>query len=155
MGRAPPCSYRSNVSAAPSSQSEGIAMMRSLLLAAAILGAASATAAAQDASKGEHVFNMCRPCHDIGPDAANKLGPELNSLDGRRAGSVADYPYSDANKKSGIVWNEATFKQYIQNPAAMVPGTKMFFTGITNKQEIDDLWAYVSQFDADGQIKKK
>lgn len=129
--------------------------MRTLLTAAAIIAAATATAVAQDAAKGEHVFNMCRPCHSIGPDATNMLGPELNGLDGRHSGSAPGYPYSDANKKSGIVWNEATFKKYIHDPQAMVPGTKMFFTGIKDEQQINDLWAYVSQFDADGNIKKK
>lgn len=128
--------------------------MRTLFVAAAIIAAASATATAQDAVKGEHVFNVCRPCHAIGADAINMLGPELNGLDGRHSGSVADYPYSDANKKSGIVWNEATFKQYIHDPQKMVPGTKMFFAGIKDQQEINDLWAYVSQFSADGSKKK-
>jgi cytochrome c len=129
--------------------------MRTLIVAAIAIAAASGTAAAQDAAKGEQVFNMCRPCHAVGPDATNMLGPELNGLDGRHTGSVPDYSYSDANKKSGIVWSEATFKQYIKDPQAMVPGTKMFFAGIKNPQEINDLWAYVSQFDADGNIKKK
>jgi cytochrome c len=130
-------------------------MIRVLFTAAVVLAAAAGSAAAQDAGKGEHVFNACRPCHAIGPDATNMLGPELDGLDGRHSGSVSDYPYSDANKKSGIVWNEATFKQYIKDPQAMVPGTKMFFAGIKNQQEIDDLWAYVSQFGDDGTVKKK
>lgn len=130
-------------------------MIGVLFIAAIMIAAAAGTAAAQDAEKGEHVFNMCRPCHAIGPDAANMLGPELNGLDGRHSGSVPDYPYSDANKKSGIVWNEATFKRYIKNPQAMVPGTKMFFAGIKNRQAIDDLWAYVSRFGAGGAIEKE
>ena len=83
------------------------------------------------------------------------LGPELNGLDGRHSGSVPGYPYSDANKKSGIVWNEASFKRYIKGPQAMVPGTKMFFVGIKDQHKIDDLWAYISQFNADGSMKKK
>jgi cytochrome c len=129
--------------------------MRTLFAAAVMIAAAAGPAAAQDAAAGEHVFNMCRPCHAIGPDAVNMLGPELNGLDGRHSGSVPGYPYSDANKKSGIVWSAATFKQYIKNPQAMVPGTKMFFAGISDQQKINDLWAYVSQFNADGSIKKK
>ena len=83
------------------------------------------------------------------------VGPELNGLDGRHSGTASDYAYSDANKKSGIVWNAGTFQQYIKDPKAMIPGTKMFFVGIRNQREIDDLWAYVSQFNADGSIKKK
>jgi cytochrome c len=112
------------------------------------------SAQAQDAAKGKQVFNLCFPCHSIGPGAANKVGPELNGLDGRHSGTAPGFDYSDANKKSGIVWNEATFKQYIKNPSAMVPGTKMPFAGIKEQQRIDDLWAYLSQFDASGNIKK-
>jgi len=82
------------------------------------------------------------------------VGPELNGLDGRRAGSAPNYSYSDANKNSGITWNEATFKEYIKDPKAKIPGTKMIFAGITNEQEIADLWAYLSRFDAQGNTKK-
>jgi len=130
-------------------------MRRLLIVTAAAIMASGGTALAQDVAKGEHVFNMCLPCHSIGPDAENKIGPILNGLDGRHSGIVPNFDYSDANKKSGIVWNEASFKQYIKDPRAMVPGTKMIFFGIKNEQEVNDLWAYVSQFDADGNIKKK
>ena len=111
-------------------------------------------AQAQDAAKGEQVFHLCAPCHSIGPGAQNKLGPELNGLDGRHSGTATNFSYSDANKNSGIVWGEATFKQYIGNPSAMVPGTKMPFAGIKDPQKINDLWAYLKQFDASGNIKK-
>jgi cytochrome c len=69
-------------------------------------------------------------------------------------GTVPGYNYSDVNKNSGIVWDEATFKEYIKDPRAKIPGTKMTFPGIKNEQEINDLWAYLKQFDADGNIKK-
>ena len=85
----------------------------------------------------------------------NKVGPELNGLDGRHSGSVEGYAYSDANKNSGITWNEAQFKEYIKDPKAKVPGTKMTFAGIKKESELDNLWAYVSQFDKDGKIKAK
>ena len=94
------------------------------------------------------------PCHQIGPGAKNLVGPELNGLNGRKAGSVPGYSYSDANKNSGIVWNEAKFKEYIKDPRGKVPGTKMTFAGIKNEQDVSDLWAYVSQFDAEGNVKK-
>jgi cytochrome c len=134
--------------------------MKSTLLAAATLIAATALpamlqkAAAQDVEKGQRSFNKCLPCHAIGPGAENKVGPELNGLDGRHAGAVASFNYSDANKNSGLVWDEATFKDYIRSPQARIPGTKMAFAGITNPQEIDDLWSYLKQFDANGDIKK-
>jgi cytochrome c len=129
-------------------------MTRTFIVAAVMIAASAGAASAQDAAKGEHAFNLCRPCHQIGDGAKNGVGPELNGLDGRHSGSAPGYPYSDANLKSGIVWNETAFKQYIKDPKAMVPGTKMFFAGISNPHEIDDLWAYISQFAADGSTKK-
>src|SRR5215469_5144707 len=129
-------------------------MMRTLFVAAAFIAVSGIAASAQDVSKGEISFHKCLPCHSIGDDAQNKIGPELNGLDGRHSGSVAGFDYSDANKNSGIVWNEAAFKKYIQNPQGVIPGTKMIFPGVKNEQQVNDLWTYVSQFNADGSIKK-
>ncbi len=126
----------------------------SALVALSITAAAS-SAMAQDAAAGKTSFNKCLACHAIGEGAKNKVGPELNGLDGRHSGTAPDYNYSDANKNSGITWNEAQFKEYIKDPKAKIPGTKMAFAGIKNQKEIDDLWAYVSQFDKDGKIKSK
>ncbi len=128
--------------------------MRISIIVAAAIAASAGTALAQDVEKGQRSFNKCLPCHSIGPGAQNKIGPVLNGLDGRKSGSVPNFSYSDANKNSGIVWNEEKFKQYIKGPQAMIPGTKMIFAGISNPQEINDLWAYLKQFDADGNIKK-
>ena len=129
-------------------------MMKTWIVAAAVIVASAGAASAQDVAKGEQSFHKCLPCHSIGEDAENKIGPELNGIDGRKAGSAPGYDYSDANKNSGIVWTEAKFKEYIKDPKAVVPGTKMMFAGIKNEQEINDLWAYVSQFNADGSKKK-
>ena len=134
-------------------------MKRTLLAAATLIAATALPAilqkvAAQDVEKGQRSFNKCLPCHAIGPGAENKVGPALNGIDGRHAGAVAIFNYSKANKNSGLVWNEATFKDYIRSPQAKIPGTKMAFAGITNPQEIDNLWAYLKQFDANGDIKK-
>jgi len=129
-------------------------MMRTLITAAVLIAASMGTGLAQDVAKGESSFKKCLPCHRIGPGAKNLVGPVLNGLDGRKSGSVADYNYSDANKNSGIVWNEANFKEYIKDPRAKIPGTKMTFAGIKNEQEVNDLWAYIKQFDADGSVKK-
>lgn len=128
--------------------------MRTLMMTAGLLLASTAIGLAQDVEKGEKSFKKCLICHSIGPGAQNKVGPELNGLDGRKAGTAPNYSYSDANKNSGITWNEANFKEYIKDPKAKVPGTKMIFAGITNEEEINDLWAYVSRFDAKGDIKK-
>ncbi len=127
--------------------------MKPLVFSFAILGLMTAAVAAQDRTAGETSFKKCMVCHEIGPNAKNKVGPELNGLDGRKTGSAPGYNYSDANKNSGITWNEASFLEYIKDPRAKVPGTKMIFPGIKNETEAKNLWAYVSQFTADGNIK--
>ena len=132
--------------------------MKKFALSALVIIASSAAATAalaQDAEAGKTSFNKCLACHAIGEGAKNKVGPELNGIDGRKSGTAADYNYSDANKNSGITWNEAQFKEYIKDPKAKIPGTKMVFAGIKNEKEVNDLWAYISQFDKDGKIKGK
>jgi cytochrome c len=121
----------------------------------AVLAALATTqgARAQDAAAGEQVFKKCLPCHRIGEGAKNLVGPELNGLDGRHSGSAPGYSYSEPNKNSGITWNEATFKEYIKDPRAKIPGTKMIFPGIKDEKEIGDLWAYLKQFGPDGKKK--
>jgi len=116
--------------------------------------AALGTAAlAQDVAAGENSFKKCLACHAIGENAKNKVGPELNGLDGRHSGSAPGYSYTAANKNSGITWNAETFKEYIQNPRGKIPGTKMVFAGIKNEKEIANLWAYIAQFGPDGKKK--
>jgi cytochrome c len=124
--------------------------MKRLVLASLALAATIGSANAQDLAAGEQSFRKCSPCHSVGEDAKNKVGPVLNGLEGRKSGTIADYSYSEANKKAEIVWSAATFKDYIQNPMAKVPGTKMAFAGIKNEAEIANLWAYLAQFKADG-----
>jgi cytochrome c len=128
--------------------------MRRALFVAVGLVVSTGAALAQDVAAGETSFRKCAPCHSIGPDAANKVGPELNGLDGRKSGTADGFNYSDANKASGITWDEAVFKDYIKDPRAKIPGTKMVFAGIKSEKEIGDLWSYVSQFDKDGNVKK-
>jgi cytochrome c len=130
--------------------------MKKLTLTALLLVASSAAtsaALAQDVAAGKTVFNKCMACHAIGEGAQNKVGPQLNGLNGRKSGTAPDYSYSEANKNSGITWNEAQFKEYIKEPKAKIPGTKMSFTGIKNEKDADDLWAFIAQYDADGKIK--
>ena len=128
-------------------------MIRSLMVVAALLGGFTDVAAGQDATKGANVFKQCGIYHAIGAAAQNKIGPELNRLDVRHSGRVADFSYSNANKNSGIVWSEATFKQYIADPRAKSPGTKMPFAGLKDPQQINDVWAFIKQFNADGSTK--
>jgi cytochrome c len=131
--------------------------MNKLTLSALVVIASSSFACgalAQDAAAGKTSFNKCLPCHSIGEGAKNKVGPELNGLNGRKSGTAPDYNYSDANKNSGITWDEATFKEYIKDPKAKIPGTKMTFAGIKNETEVNNLWAYLSSFDKDGKPKQ-
>ena len=102
-------------------------------------------------------FVVNRRSNQLRSDESRQLltSERLNGIDGRKSGTAADYNYSDANKNSGITWNEAQFKEYIADPKAKIPGTKMAFAGIKKESDINDLWAYVSQFDKDGKIKSK
>jgi cytochrome c len=125
--------------------------IRKLIVVAALASIAGAGGArAQDAAAGEKVFGVCRTCHQIGETAKNAIGPVLNGVIGRKAGSVAGYAYSAANKDSGITWDEATFRDYIKDPKAKVPGTKMVYAGLKDEQKTNDLLAFLKQFDADG-----
>src|SRR6195256_5123436 len=122
--------------------------MNKLTLSTLVVIASSATASAalaQDVAAGKTSFNKCLACHAVGEGAKNKVGPQLNGLDGRKAGTAPDYSYSDANKNSGLTWNEAQFKDYIKDPKAKIPGTKMIFPGIKSDQEVNDLWAFLAQ----------
>jgi cytochrome c len=111
------------------------------------------SAHAQDAAAGEKTFAVCKACHQIGETGKNSIGPVLNGVIGRPAGSYPGFSYSDANKKSGLTWDEATFREYISNPKAKIPGTKMIYAGLKDEQKITDLLAYLKQFDADGKKK--
>ncbi len=129
--------------------------MSLLTLAAGVAFAALAgtALAAGDPAAGEKVFAKCKACHQVGEGAKNAVAPELNGIDGRKAGSVEGYNYSEAMKNSGITWNEASFKEFVKNPKAKVPGTKMIFQGLASEKDQGDVWAYLSQFGADGKKK--
>jgi cytochrome c len=107
-------------------------------------------ARAQDAAAGEKIFAQCRACHQVGPTAKNAVGPVLNGLFGRKSGTIEGYNYSPANQNSGITWDEETFREYIKDPRAKIPGTKMVYAGLKDEKRIGDLIAYLKQFDASG-----
>src|SRR5947208_2819602 len=108
---------------------------------------------AQDAASGEKIFVQCKACHQIGENAKNAVGPVLNGLFGRKSGTIEGFSYSSANKNSGITWDEATFREYIKDPKAKIPGTKMIFPGLKDPKQIDDIVAYLKQFDSTGKKK--
>ena len=121
-----------------------------LAIAGAALVASVNAAAAQDAAAGEKVFAKCKICHQIGENAKNFVGPVLNGVVGRHAGSYPGYNYSEANKNSGVTWDEPTLKEYLKDPKAKVPGTKMVFPGLASDEDIANVIAYLKQFGPDG-----
>ncbi len=121
-------------------------------IAAGIAGVAGAHAAG-DPDAGKQVFKKCHACHNVGESARNAVGPELDGVVGRKAGTVEGYNYSDANKNSGITWDVDTLKVYLKDPKAKVPGTKMAFPGLSNEADIDNVIAYLSTFGPDGKPK--
>ena len=124
--------------------------MKTYLTAAIALLASMGLCRAQDLAAGELQFKKCAPCHDVGDKAKNKIGPVLNGLDGRNSGTISNFKYSEANKGSGIVWDETQFLDYIKDPKAKIPGTIMVFVGLKNEADAKNLWAYLKQFDAEG-----
>ncbi len=129
-------------------------LTRATVLAVALAATTAIPGAmAQDAENGAEVFKKCRACHQVGETAKNAVGPVLNGLFGRKAGTVEGFSYSDANKNSGVTWDEATFVKYIKDPRAAMPGNKMAFAGIKDEEDVKDLTAYLKQFDATGKKK--
>ena len=127
--------------------------MRSVIFAAMLTVVSISGAQAQDAAAGEKIFGVCKACHQIGETAKNSVGPVLNCVIGRPAGTYPGYSYSAANKNSGITWDEATFREYIKDPRAKIPGTKMIYAGLRDEQKVNDLLAYLKQFGPDGKKK--
>ncbi len=121
--------------------------------AAALVLSAAGARAAGDAEAGKQVFKKCHACHNVGENAKNAVGPELNGVVGRKAGTVEGYNYSEANKSSGLTWDEATLDVYLTNPKAKVPGTKMAFPGLPNEKDRADVIAYLASFGPDGKPK--
>ncbi len=125
----------------------GYLKFRSTMLGttAALILSSALPAFAQDATAGKRIFSQCGMCHQVGPTARSVTAPALNGLFGREAGSVSNYRYSEAMKASGLVWDEDTFREYIKDPQAMVPGSTMFFR-LEDEKRIADLLAYLKQF---------
>jgi cytochrome c len=113
----------------------------------------SAPAMAQDVAAGEKDFLICRACHQIGPTAKDAVGPVLNGVVGRKAGSDPNFNYSSANKESGITWTEEELNKYLESPQTVVPHTKMMFPGIKDEAKRKDIIAYLAQFGPDGAKK--
>ena len=112
-------------------------------------GAASALEG--DAKSGADLFKNCRACHEVGPDAKTKLGPVLNGIVGRKAGSIEGFSYSPANKKAGEdgwVWTEENLMKYLANPREAMPGNRMAYAGMADEQDRGDIIAYLKTLPA-------
>ena len=120
------------------------ATLAGALTATLVLAAGSALAEGNEA-RGERLFNQqCKACHTLDQGGHNLVGPNLHGLFGRKAGS-ADYQYSDAMKKSGIVWDEATLAGYLKDPKGKVPGTKMTYIGLRQEQQQQDMITFLEK----------
>jgi cytochrome c len=126
-------------------------------MAAAVVGVACTIALAPvrapaqggNAADGAEVFKKCRACHDVGPAAKNKVGPVLNGIIGRQAGTIEGFNYSPAKEeagKKGLLWTEEVLFKYLEAPLSFMPGTKMAFAGLKDEQDRRDLIAYLKQF---------
>ncbi len=121
-----------------------------IMSALALAASAAAASADGDPAAGEKSFKICKTCHQIGENAKNFVGPVLNGVVGRKAGTYPGYNYSEPNKSSGLTWDEATLTKYLHNPREVVPGTKMAFPGLPNDQDVANVIAYLKQFGPDG-----
>ena len=121
--------------------------------AALVLAVWQGAAVAQDTAAGEKVFAKCKACHAVGEGAKNKVGPELNGIVGRAAGSLPDYKYSKAMEgkgAEGLIWDEASLAAYLADPRGFVKGTKMAFAGLKKPEDLENIIAYLATFAADG-----
>ncbi|MGV1941268.1 c-type cytochrome [Agrobacterium sp. 22-211-1] len=122
-------------------------MRSTIIIAAAMLTASTVPALSEgDVAKGEAVFKRCSACHAIGEGAKNRVGPQLNGIIGRAAGSVPDYNYSSAMKKAGedgLVWTPEELRDFLSAPKKKIPGNKMALAGISKPEDLDNLIAYI------------
>jgi cytochrome c len=123
-------------------------MLRTIAIAA-VAAAAAFAAQAGDPAAGEKVFKKCTACHAVGADAKNKVGPVLNGIVGRVAGSVDGFKYSDAvlaKKAEGFVWSAENLDAYLTNTKEFIAGNKMSFAGLKKPEERADVIAYLATF---------
>ena len=127
--------------------------MRTWVIAALVFAASTATAPAQDLAAGEQSFRKCAPCHDIGEGAKVKLGPPLNGARRPQGRDLRGVQLFRGQQEFRHHLVQGGIRKYIRNPMQVMQGTRMAFVGIRNDKEIGDLWAYLTQFDADGKKK--
>lgn len=123
--------------------------MRTMLFSLAAATLLATPTVAQDAVAGANVFRKCQACHTVGEGAKNRVGPVLNGVLGRVAGTGADYQYSEAMLaagQGGLIWTPETLAPFLAKPRATIVGTKMAFAGLPNPDEIANVIAYLATF---------
>ena len=123
-------------------------------LAALILAGAQASVRAADPERGRAAFDKCAACHGLG-DEKDADGPTLKDVMGRQAGSLDDYRYSAAMKRSGVTWTPETLDTFVADPQGFIKGNRMAFAGITDPAERADLIAYLEQTTKNGDPEGK
>ena len=118
----------------------------------ALMLAAGTAVADGDPSAGKRVFARCQSCHQVGPNARNLVGPELNGVIGRTSGTAPGYAYSPALKQAAIAWDHDSIAAYLANPQAIAKGTRMPPQGRLKASDLDNLVAYLATFAADGGV---
>lgn len=119
------------------------------LAGAAAFLLASPAVSEPDVAAGEQVFAQCKACHAVGEGAANKMGPQLNELLGRTAGSLPGFNYSPAlvaAGEEGLVWDKATLQEFLADPRGYISGNRMAFAGLRGDEELADVIAYLATF---------
>ena len=114
----------------------GGAIVALVVMSTSLVGAA-------DVEKGKVVFEQCAVCHSL-DGSGDYDGPTLKAVIGRKAGSLEEYRYSAAMKRSDVVWDADTLDKYVADPQAFIPGTRMAFAGLADKGERDDLIAFLA-----------
>jgi len=107
------------------------------------LALAGSSVRAADVENGKKVFEQCAACHSL-DGTGDYDGPTLKGVIGRKAGSLEDYRYSAAMKRSDVTWDATTLDKYVVDPQAFIPGNRMAFAGIADQAMRDDLIAYLA-----------
>jgi len=114
-----------------------------IFIATALLFGQSGMAA--DSGQGAAELQKCKICHSFDKAGANRVGPKLYGVFGRKAGTVPGFNYSDAMKNSGIVWDDASLAKFLRDPRADLPGNRMSFPGIEDDAVLSDLLRQLKQ----------
>lgn len=131
------------------------AMHISSFLFVIVLGLSAAVADAEqigDPDNGARVFKACQSCHEVGAGATNRIGPDLNGIFGRRAGSQAGFSYSKSMLRAGsdeLIWTWATLDSFLENPKNLVSKSRMSFAGLKDAGDRADVLAYLRIYSDD------